>query len=119
MITGHVCLLMANRASALPHAGLAGRRKASAILEPGALPVRMTDRAASRPLRDPSLRSGWQTALHRAVCHFFMRLRTIGAEAAASAASSAATNLARRRLSMPSHSFVSLPIVFFEAAPAS
>src|ERR1700693_4331391 len=48
-----------------------------------------------------------------------MRLRTIGAEAAARAASSAATNWARRRVSMPFHSFVSRPIVFFEAAPAS
>ena len=45
-----------------------------------------------------------------------MRLRTIGAEAAARAASSAATNWARRRESMPSHSFVSRPIVFLEAA---
>jgi hypothetical protein len=51
--------------------------------------------------------------------YFFMRLRTIGAEAAARAASSAATNWTRRRVSMPSHSFVSRPIVFFEAVPAS
>src|SRR6185295_4694886 len=50
---------------------------------------------------------------------FFMPARTIGAEAAARAASSAATNFARRALSMLFHSFDSRAMVFFEAVPAS
>src|SRR5262249_61861451 len=49
---------------------------------------------------------------------FFSWLRTIGAEAAASAARSAATNCARRRLSIPFHSRVIRATAFFEAISA-
>src|SRR5258706_15572722 len=57
---------------------------------------------------------------HDGLLYFFFRpARTIGAEAAASAASSAATNFARRALSMFFHSLDSRAMVFFGALPAS
>src|SRR5580765_3691827 len=61
------------------------------------------------------------TAAERSLCrcHFFKRPRTIGADAAASAARSAATNWARRVESIPSHSFVSRRIVRRDVAPTS
>ncbi len=49
---------------------------------------------------------------------FFIRLRTSGAEAAASAVSNAATNRTRRVVSIFFHSLVRRSIVFFEAVPA-